>query len=360
MTEKVYVAIMAGGVGSRFWPYSKTDRPKQFLDILGLGKTLLQLTYERFARIFPPEDIFVVTNESYTNLVKKQIPALKKSHIIGEPMRKNTAPCIGFTAWRMAKKDPHGLMVVAPADHMILETDIFEKNLKEAVEFANHLDSLVTLGIQPTRPDTGYGYIQYLSEGEGPVKRVKTFTEKPNKELAEQFIQSGDFLWNSGIFIWSLASIKAAFNKYMSDEAEIFEGGQKYYNGLREKKFMREAFRLCPSISIDYGIMERAENVFVVPSSFNWCDLGTWASLYANQVKDENGNVIKHEQSLMQNTKECIVYSENEKKLIVLQDVNDLIVVDTDDTLLISNRASEQKVKHTVNELAVKGLDKYL
>ncbi len=349
---------MAGGIGSRFWPLSRANKPKQFLDVLGIGKSLLQLTVDRFLTQFPKENIFILTNSMYVDETLKQLPMLSPEQVVAEPLRKNTAPCIAYGAFKFAQLDPDGVMIVAPADHLILETDMFNAVLKQGVEHASTNDALLTIGIQPTHPNTGYGYIQFL-DNERSIKPVKTFTEKPNKELAETFIQSGDFLWNAGIFIWSVKSIIQAFKEHLPDIFEIFNDGKAVYNTANELEFLKEAFRLCPNISIDYGIMERASNVHVIPSRFSWSDLGTWASLYNNKVKDGNENVALGEVQFRESNG-CLAYVQNDKKLLLAQSVEDLIIIDTEDVLLVCKKEDEQKVKEAVSDLSNKGYDQYL
>lgn len=359
MSRKTYVTIMAGGIGSRFWPLSRADKPKQFLDVLGVGKSLLQLTVDRFATKFPLENIFIVTNSAYVEEVQQQIPSLKPEQIIAEPLRKNTAPCIAYSAFKFADLDPEGVMIVAPADHLILETDMFNQVLKTGIEFVEEKNALLTLGIQPTRPDTGYGYIQYHDDDDA-VKKVKTFTEKPKVELAKTFLASGDFLWNAGIFIWSIRALIDGLEEHLPDLYEIFKDGEGSYNTEAETQFLDKAFRLCPNISIDNGLMERASNVYVIPSRFSWSDLGTWASLYNNKVKDPNQNVTSKGQVHLKDTEGCMVYVQGDKKLLLLQSVKDLIVIDTEDVLLVCDRDEEQKIKTAVTDLSNKGLSDYI
>ena len=266
---------MAGGIGSRFWPKSRVENPKQFLDILGVGKSLLQMTYDRFLKVIPPENIFIVTNENYIPLVKEQIPSLDDNQILGEPLRRNTAPCVAYASYKIQELNPDARIIIAPSDHLITEEDKFLKVIDSSLNFLNDHDSLLTIGIKPSRPDTGYGYIQYVeSTKEDAFYKVKTFTEKPNLELAKTFILSGDFLWNSGIFIWKASSIVEAFTEYLSEIAEIFVEGKGKYNTEEEAAFIQTAYSQCTDISIDYGIMEKANNVWVIPSSFGWSDLG--------------------------------------------------------------------------------------
>lgn len=350
---------MAGGIGSRFWPLSRRAKPKQFLDVLGIGRTLLQMTYDRFASKYEPEDIFIITNELYVDLVREQLPELGDWQIIGEPLRKNTAPCIAYCAFKFASHDPDGLMIVSPADHLITDIEEFHDVVDRAREFASNQDSLVTLGIEPTRPDTGYGYIQHLESAE-EVKKVKTFTEKPNLELAKTFVASGDFLWNSGIFIWSFSSLMSAVQQHIPAIYDIFKDGDGKYHSPDEKSFLKQAYALCPNLSVDHGILERADNVYVIPSRFNWSDLGTWESLYVNSEKDDNGNVVLGCKAVLRNVKNCLILSDNPEKVIVLQDLENMFAVDSGDSLLISDRNAEQEVKKSLAEFPNRRLDNYL
>lgn len=287
-----YVVIMAGGIGSRFWPYSRANKPKQFLDVLGTGRSLIQMTYDRFLNICPSSNIYVITNKNYYDLVKEQLPDLSDDQILLEPIGRNTAAAVAYPAFKIKQRDPEGVMIVAPSDHVVFKDNIFEENLNTAIDAAIGSKKLITLGIVPSRPETGYGYIQYHSSPGEQVKKVKTFTEKPELELAQKFIESGDFVWNAGIFIWSIDTITKAFNKYLKDIAVIFEEGQDKYYTAEEQVFIDQAYTQCKSISIDYGIMEKAEDVFMVKGQFDWSDLGSWDSLHEIKDKDKNGNVV--------------------------------------------------------------------
>ncbi len=348
-----YAVIMAGGIGSRFWPLSRMHKPKQFLDILGTGKSLIQLTWERFCKIIPEQNILFVANEQYKSLILEQIPTLHEDQILGEPFARNTAPCIAFATYRILSKCKDALMVVAPSDHLILNEEAFISQIETAFAYASTNDALLTLGIQPHRPDTGYGYIQYLKDQPGEkISRVKTFTEKPNYELACQFIESGDFLWNSGIFVWNIDSIRQALSMHLPELSELFEKGVRKIGGKNEKKFIEAIYPVCENISIDYGVIEKAENVFVLPSEFGWSDLGTWKSL--NDVlldgHDPKENRTVNANVIIEDSESCLVVSENDK-LIVLQGVKDLYVINTNDALLLCNKDQEQEVKNIVNEL---------
>jgi len=347
-----YVLIMAGGIGSRFWPVSRTTHPKQFIDILGTGKTLIQHTYERFVKIVPKENIFVITNDIYTGLVKEQLPALSSSQILAEPIMRNTAPCIAYGCHKINKINPNACVVVAPSDHLILDLDGFVKAITQSLQTASEKDCLITLGIKPSRPDTGYGYIQFNSETiNGDFHRVKTFTEKPNLDLARTFVQSGEFLWNAGIFVWSVKNIIKAFNQYLPEINDVFKEGETAFNTVNEQEFIQRAYYQCTNISIDYGIMEKASNVYVLPSEFGWSDLGTWASVYELADKDYVGNaVIPSEKVIMYDSSNCMVNVPKDK-LVILQGLHDFIVVENNNMLLICPRDQEQNVKQVVADV---------
>lgn len=343
---------MAGGIGSRFWPISRTAHPKQFIDILGTGKTLIQHTYERFLKIVPKENIFILTNETYTKLVREQLPELDEQQILGEPIMRNTAPCIAYGCHKIHKLNPDASIVVAPSDHLIIDTEEFIKSINKSLEAASKNDCLITLGIKPSRPDTGYGYIQYNTKKLGDdFYKVKTFTEKPNPELAKTFVQSGDFLWNAGIFVWSVKNIIKAFEKHLPEMDDIFKEDKEAYNTDREREFIQSAYLQCTNISIDYGIMEKADNVYVLPSEFGWSDLGTWASVYELAEKDYVGNaVIPSEKVIMYDSSNCMV-NVPMGKLVVLQGLHDFIVVEDNNILLICRRDQEQEIKQIVGDV---------
>ena len=342
-----YVIIMAGGVGTRFWPFSRTDFPKQFHDVLGTGKTLLQQTVERFDGVCPIENIYIVTSQEYKEIVKEQIPALTDDQILLEPNRRNTAPCIAYACYKIAAKNPNANVVVAPADHIILKEENFRDTISIALGATRNEDILVTLGIQPSRPDTGYGYIQYIPD-KMTVKKVKSFTEKPHLELALQFLDSGDFVWNAGIFVWNVNAFKKALKSFQPNIAEIFEGGDSHYYLDTEDGFVQRAYQHCGSISIDNGIMEKADNVHVVLSNFGWSDLGTWKSLYEVSEKDENENVIDGN-LILHNTTNSIIKTPKDK-LVVVNGLDGFIVAEYDGVLLICKKEDEQKVKEFVAE----------
>lgn len=363
MNKNNYALIMAGGVGSRFWPVSRTEFPKQFIDFFGVGKTLIQSTYERFLKICPPENIFIVTNEIYTDIIKEQLPAISDNQILAEPIMRNTAPCISYGSMKIAQLNPDATIVVAPSDHTITNQDAFVEAIGHSLQAAAQNDVLITLGIKPSRPDTGYGYIQYTDntlKSDHLIHKVKTFTEKPNLELAKSFLQSGDFLWNAGIFIWSARSINKAFQKHLPDMHEIFYQGNSVFNTTLEQEFIGAAYQQCTNISIDFGIMEKAENVYVLPADFGWSDLGTWASIYDLAEHDYVGNaVIPSEKVMMFNSSNCMVNVPKDK-LVILQDLHDYIVVEASNTLLICPRSSEQSIKQIVADVKSKFGTQYI
>jgi mannose-1-phosphate guanylyltransferase len=330
--DNTFVVIMAGGIGSRFWPYSRTSHPKQFHDILGTGKTLIQETAHRFRQVSPINQILTVTNKKYISLVNSQLPLLSDNQILAEPIGRNTAPCVAYAAYKIFKENPDAIMVVAPSDHIIEKEEGFIDIINEAINEAAAKDILLTLGIKPDRPDTGYGYIQY-KESKTQVKKVKTFTEKPELELAKKFLESGDFVWNSGIFVWSVKSVISAIEKYLPEMAELFEEGNKYYNTDKEPDFIARAYSQTKNISIDYGILEKADNVHVMLCDFGWSDLGTWKSLHAISKKDVNNNVAS-ENVMLYETKNCIVKTPDER-LVVIQGLEDYIIAEYDNVLMI-------------------------
>lgn len=348
-----YVVIMAGGIGSRFWPYSRAEKPKQFLDVLGTGRSLIQMTYDRFLNVCPSENIFVITNQRYEALVQEQLPELSKDQILLEPIGRNTAAAVAYPAFKIKQKDPEGVMIVAPSDHVVFKEKIFSDNIGTAVKAASGGKKLITLGIVPTRPETGYGYIQYHSSPLKKVKRVKTFTEKPELEMAKKFIDSGDFVWNAGIFIWSIEAITNAFEKYLEDIGEIFkEGASKYYTE-QEQAFIDQAYTQCKSISIDYGIMEKAEDVFMVKGKFDWSDLGSWDSLHDIKDKDENGNVVDAKAILYGTTNSYVKGPDD--TLIVAQDLDGYLVTKSDNVILICKKDAEKKFREFLNDAKDKG-----
>ncbi len=358
--KHTYIVIMAGGIGSRFWPVSRKNHPKQFLDILGTGKTLIQDTMARFASFVPKENIYVITAKEYEEITKEQLSDLPAENIIGEPYRKNTAPCIAYISFHIIKKDPQASVIVAPADHLILDKENFLSICSKALEFVNNHDALVTLGIQPTYPNTGYGYIQFNAAEAAPsVHKVKTFTEKPNKELAQTFIASGDFLWNSGIFFWRVDSILKALHKHLPEIYEVFAAEKDKFNTEEEKATLEAIYPLCTSISIDFGVMEKAHNVYVIPSSFGWSDLGTWNSAWENMEKDYLDNAVAGDKVMVIDATRCVVHAPK-NKLVVLQGLDDYIVVDTKDVLLICKKEKEQEIKEYTADVKRNMGEKYL
>jgi mannose-1-phosphate guanylyltransferase len=360
MNKHHYVAIMAGGIGSRFWPMSRTSLPKQFLDILGIGKTLIQQTYERYSKLIPKENIYVITADEYTEIVKKQLPDLLVDNILAEPSRKNTAPCIAYIAFKLLKKDPNAVMIAAPADNLILETDAFVATAEKALDFVSHINALVTIGIKPTYPNTGYGYLQHeAAEVATDIHKVKIFTEKPNVELAKAFIASGDFLWNAGIFIWKVKNIIAAFEKHEPELYDLFAAEKDKLNTAEERRAIETIYPQCTNISIDFAIMEKAENVYTTPASFTWSDLGTWNSAWENKDKDYFGNAVVGKNVMVVDANNCIVHVPD-NKLVLLQGLKDYIIVDTKDVLLICKKDKEQEIKEYVAEVKRNKGDKYL
>jgi mannose-1-phosphate guanylyltransferase len=360
MNKNHYVAIMAGGVGSRFWPVSRTRLPKQFLDILNTGESLIQATYRRFASFIPRENIFVVTTRDYEGLVEAHLPELNPANILSEPSRKNTAPCVAYMSFKLASINPDASFIVAPADHLIMDNQAFQEACLNALGFVESHRCLLTLGIQPTYPNTGYGYIQYNHEAvaEG-IYKVKTFTEKPNLELAKTFLASGDFLWNSGIFIWKVEDILAAFEKYMPEMFELFQADAAHLNTIEEASVIHSIYPQCSNISIDYGIMEKADNVKIIPASFGWSDLGTWNAAYENMEKDYLGNAVTGDNIVVIDATRNVVHAPHEK-LVLLQGLDDFVVVDTDDVLLICKKEKEQDIKDYMAEIKRNKGDRFL
>jgi mannose-1-phosphate guanylyltransferase len=361
--EHYFCVIMAGGIGTRFWPMSRSSHPKQFIDILGTGETLIQQTYNRFRKIIRKENILIVTSTAYKDLIRKQIPEIADDQVLCEPSRRNTAPCIAYANFRILARDPEASIVVAPSDHIIMKEDIFIENITTALEAASRNEWLLTLGIRPSRPDTGYGYIQYVDKSVDPkvqnLKKVKTFTEKPNLELAVTFLQSGDFLWNSGIFIWSLRSIMKAFENFLPDIESLFRKGTGKYGTREEDAFLEETYTECKSISIDYGVMEKANNVYVLAADFGWSDLGTWGSLYENRPKDDSGNVVVGKNVFIYDSSGCIVNMPSEK-VVVLEGLKDYIVVESDNVLLVCRKSDEQLIRQYVNDVRLEKGEKFV
>jgi len=358
-----YAIIMAGGVGTRFWPMSTSQYPKQFLDVLGTGETLLQQTYKRLVKLIKNENIYVVTSNAYEGLVADQLPQVLKGNILGEPARRNTAPCIAYASYKIHKRDPKAITVVAPSDHLVKKEETFIKALKSCFQKAAQQDCLITLSIKPTRPDTGYGYIQFVKsdveESDRRIHKVKTFTEKPDTDMANFFVESGDFLWNSGIFIWSTESIISAMEQHDSELANVFKEGWDNYNTPSEREFVARAYTTCKNISIDYSVMEKAENSYVRASIFGWSDLGTWGSLYTHIHKDDHKNALVGKNVITYDCNNCIVHVPNDK-LVVLQGLNDYIVVESKGVLMICKKEDEQQIRNFVNDVKVKKGEKFV
>jgi mannose-1-phosphate guanylyltransferase len=360
MGKNHYVAIMAGGIGSRFWPMSRTNYPKQFLDILNTGRTLIQATYDRFASFIEPDNIYIVTSSQYRDIVIKQIPELRPENILCEPSRKNTAPCIAYVSYKLHALNPHANLICAPADHIISDPAAFKKICLDALHFTSHIKALVTLGVKPTNPNTGYGYIQFepyaVSDN---VYKVKTFTEKPDVDLAKTFVASGDFLWNAGIFVWEVKNIIRAFEKFLPEMHEVFDAEKQRLNTKKEQDAIDRIYPQCVNISIDYGIMEKADNVYVIPASFGWSDLGTWASAYENFDKDFLENAVAGAHVVIIDGTRNMVHADN-KKLVLLQGMDDFVIVDTKDVLLICKKDKEQEIKQYVADIKRNKGEKYL
>jgi mannose-1-phosphate guanylyltransferase len=346
--ENNFVVIMAGGVGSRFWPYSRTSQPKQLLDVLGVGETLIQSTFKRFEKIASPENIYIVTNDIYIDKIKEQLPSIPLENLLAEPMLRNTAPCVAFANAIIGKKNKAANIIVSPADHLILDNNNFERTIREGIEFVQKEKALLTLGINPTRPETGYGYIQADRNVEGRIFKVKTFTEKPDRALAETFVSSGEFSWNSGIFIWTLEAIDNAFKELQPDIFYQFKNLEKDDSAQAIEK----VYSACPSISIDYGIMEKAKNVYVMKADFPWSDLGTWSALSDNSELDERGNLFPKNNFLSYNVENCIVKTTGDK-FVVLEGLKDYIFVETDDVIMVCRKQEEQSIKQFVADIKV-------
>ena len=360
MNKNNYVAIMAGGIGSRFWPMSRLNYPKQFLDILNTGRTLIQATYDRFAKFIPAENIYIVTFEQYKDIVAEQLPELRKENILSEPSRKNTAACVAYVSYKLHELNPKANLVCAPADHIILDTEEFQNICEHALDFTHQIKALVTLGIKPTHPNTGYGYIQFEQQAVSEnVYKVKTFTEKPDKDLAKTFIASGDFLWNAGIFVWQVKNILSSFEKFLPEMYEVFDAEKASFNTNLEQQALEKIYPQCINTSIDYGVMEKADNVYVIPSSFGWSDLGTWTSIYDNIEKDYLDNAVAGSNVMIIDATRNIVHTDNQK-LVLLQGLDDFIVVDTKDVLLICKKDKEQTIKEYVAEIRRNKGDKYI
>lgn len=354
---------MAGGIGSRFWPLSTSTKPKQFLDILGTGRTFLQQTFDRFAQVIPTENVYIVTNESYAQITQEQLPELNPHQILTEPAMRNTAPCIAYATYKILSQNPEANFVVAPSDHLITKEEAFLNVINRGLEYTAHNQALLTIGIKPSRPETGYGYIQADNKGEieiGSIQRVKTFTEKPNLDLAKVFLESGEFFWNSGIFMWKGSTIATAMESHLPETAEKFIACNNVYYTDDEKEQVDEAYISCKSISIDYGIMEKANNVSVLCSEpVGWSDLGTWGSLYEHLDLDEKGNALSQSDAILYDSKDNIV-NLSKGKIAVIQGLEGYIVAQTENTLLICKKEEEQRIKQFVTDVKIEKGEEYV
>ncbi|WP_281227954.1 mannose-1-phosphate guanylyltransferase [Flavobacterium aquiphilum] len=350
MNKNYYAILMAGGIGSRFWPVSTKETPKQFHDMLGAGQTLIQKTFSRLSKLIPVENILILTNENYNSIVLEQLPMVKQEQVLLEPAMRNTAPCILYASLKIQKENPDAVMVVAPSDHWIEDENAFVQNLQQCFDFCSKENALMTLGIQPTFPNTGFGYIEYDKTDSNPMKKVSQFREKPDYETAKLFLQSGNFLWNGGIFIWSVKSITDAFEKFQPQMNSLFQKGFESYNTAEEKSFIADNYSSAENISIDYAVMEKASNVYVLPAIFDWNDLGTWGSLHEKLPKDDNNNAVVNAKVLLQNSSSNIISTAKEK-LVIIDGLEDFIIVDKDNVLLIYPKSKEQEIKGIVAQL---------
>lgn len=357
MASDKYCVIMAGGIGTRFWPKSRQHMPKQFLDILGTGKSFIRHTYERFAKIVPKENFRVVTNRKYRDLVLEHLPELTPEQVLCEPVGRNTAPCIAYAAYSLACENPDAEMIVTPSDHLILNETDFLSIIGECLDFAARNNALMTVGIKPTRPDTGYGYIQVSDAN--PVSKVKCFTEKPDLETAQTFLQCGEFFWNSGIFVWKVRDIIEAFEKYLPDHHVLFRTLQHALGTPAEQELLERTFAECRAVSIDYGIMEKASNVYVRCGEFGWSDVGTWGSVYQHSRKDRYANAVPAEGCYLYDTRSSII-SLPKEKIAVISGLKEFIVVDTEDVLMICPRAEEQNIKKFIDDVKFRDGEKHI
>ena len=357
MNNNTFCVIMAGGIGTRFWPMSRKHTPKQFLDILGTGKSFIRATFERFLPLVPIENFMVVTNSAYKNLVLEHIPELGESQVLCEPIRRNTAPCIAYAAYTLQKSNPNAKMIVTPSDHLILNEVDFHTIINECLEYAESNDALMTVGIRPSRAETGYGYIQ--KSNNDLISRVKCFTEKPHLELAQTFVECGEFFWNSGIFIWTVENIIKAFEKHLPEHHSLFASIVDDLGTEREEKAIEMVFSECKSISVDYGIMEKADNVYVRCGDFGWSDVGTWGSVYQLSRKDRYANTKSHEECYTYNTRSSII-SVPKDKIAVINGLRDYIVVDTEDVLMICPRSEEQSIKKYIDDVKFNNGEKHI
>lgn len=353
-----YCIIMAGGVGSRFWPFSTNEKPKQFLDFFGTGRSLLRMTYERLDGIVPASNVFIVTNKIYKDTILEQLPELAENQVLLEPMRRNTAPCIAYAVYRIQKQNPKANIVVLPSDHLITNEKEFQRVITEGLRFVSNNDALLTLGMKPTRPETGYGYIQFGNGGD-ELRKVKTFTEKPNLEMAKVFLASGEFAWNSGMFLWRVDVIINQFNQHLPEVADKFEQGIDAYATDNEQTFINRIYPECPNISIDYGIMEKAENVYVMLADFGWSDLGTWGSLHEITSKDSDNNAVAKCQTMFYNAQNNMV-ALPEGELVVIDGLDGYLVARDNGVLLICPKDQESKIRQYVKDAEEKFGNKYI
>lgn len=349
---------MAGGVGTRLWPVSRQHFPKQFHDVLGIGESLLQLTYQRLLDVCPSENIYIISNEDYYGLIKEQLPALTDDQILLEPELRNTAPCVAYAFHKIARKNPEANLIVSPADHLIVKQDQFSTLAKKALAMASGKDVLITFGITPTRPDTGYGYIEFDHQSGQDIYPVKAFKEKPDEATAQQFLASGNFVWNSGIFVWSLSAIRKSYAQYLPTVNELFAEGTNHYYSEQEKSFIAKVYGHCMNVSIDYGILEKADNVYVMPADFGWTDLGTWRSIDSQQQKDSHSNSLQGEVMVYDTRNSFIKVADH--KMAVVQGLDNYIVVVADDAVMICKKDQEQMVKKFLQDIKEKGLKAYV
>ncbi|KJD37049.1 mannose-1-phosphate guanylyltransferase [Tamlana sedimentorum] len=358
MNKNYYAILMAGGVGSRFWPVSTQDFPKQFHDMLGTGDTLIQKTFQRLSHLIPKENIYILTNERYNDLVLEQLPEVTQKQVVLEPAMRNTAPCILYASLKIQKENPDAVMIVAPSDHWIEDEATFSKNVEQAFEFCSDNDALMTLGIQPTFPNTGYGYIEFDKAATNDIKSVNQFREKPDYETAKSFIDQGNFLWNAGIFMWSAKSVVKAFESNQPELYKHFEAGISVYNTEAEAAFIKENYPLAENISVDYAIMEKSKNVYVIAAEFDWNDLGTWGSLYDKLGASDNGNAVVNARTLVEDAQGNMIRTKNDK-IVVIDGLNDYIVVDKEEVLLIYPKSKEQDIKKVLQKVKDKFGEQY-
>ena len=358
MNKNYYAILMAGGVGSRFWPVSTEEFPKQFHDMLGTGDTLIQKTFNRLAKLIPQENIFILTNERYNDLVFEQLPTVTKRQVVLEPAMRNTAPCILYASLKIQKENPDAIMIVAPSDHWIEDESTFSNNVQQAFDFCSKNDALMTLGIQPTFPNTGYGYIEFDKTTFNDIKSVNQFREKPDYETAKEFISQGNFLWNAGIFMWSVKSVVAAFQNNQPVLYELFRSGLSKYNTDQENDFIQENYAKSENISVDYAIMETSKNVYVIAAEFDWNDLGTWGSLYDKLDKDTSGNAVVNARTLTEDASGNMIRTAN-NKIVVVDGLRDYIIVDKEDVLLIYPKSKEQDIKKVLQKVKGKFGEQY-